>query len=62
MDVVNNLLRIEKRCTDFLREGSEFIYPNSISIMRRSETNEFCALSDSYNYSQTLRIFLVFDN
>jgi len=58
MDVVHNLLKIESQCQDFLVHGSKFIYPNAISLMERSETNEFCALSDSYNYSQTLRIFL----
>jgi len=57
MDVVHNLLGIENECKKFLVKGSRQIYPNALSLMERAETNEFCALSDSYNYSQTLRIF-----
>ena len=58
MDVVKALLEIEKRCNDFQKYGSKSIYGNYLSLARRSDTTEFCSISDSYNYSQTLRKML----
>ena len=56
MDVIRELLTIEKRCNEFQKFGSHAIYGNYLALAARSDTMEFCAISDSYNYSQTLRI------
>ena len=55
MDIVIRLLEIERECNNFQKHGAQSIYGNTLDLMRRSDTSEFCAISDSYNYSQTLR-------
>ncbi|MDR3547557.1 MAG: hypothetical protein P4M11_04665 [Candidatus Pacebacteria bacterium] len=60
MDVIDNLHTIEKEVSDFSKRASESIYGNFLALQRRAESSEFCAVSDSYNYSQTLRTNRIF--
>ncbi len=55
MDMVERLAEIERKSDNFAKTASKYIYGDFLSLQERAETSEFCAVSDSYNYSQTLR-------
>lgn len=56
MDAIDLLSVIEQKCSNFAKNAARSIYGNFLDLQERAESSEFCALSDSYNYSQTLRI------
>ncbi len=59
MDLVDRLTEIEKKCNEFAKSASHAIYGDFLSLQARAETSEFCGISDSYNYSQTIRTSLL---
>ncbi len=55
LDVMDQLLTIESACSNFQKHGSRWVYGGYLPLADRADGSEFCAISDSYNYSQTLR-------
>ncbi len=55
MDLVDRIMVIESKCSKFMKTATNAIYGDYLALAKRTDTTEFCTISDSYNYSQTLR-------
>ena len=56
MDVIDQFLIGEQNIQAFQKSASTAIYGNYLTLNTGLETASFCNLSDTYNFSQTLRI------
>ncbi|MDR3547260.1 MAG: PAS domain S-box protein [Candidatus Pacebacteria bacterium] len=53
MDVINYMSELERKLRNFQKFASTHIYGRYLSLLDRADSSDFCAVSDSYNYSQT---------
>lgn len=56
MDVINNLLVIEREIREFHKAASSMIYDGYLKLEDLAESSKMCDVADSYNWSQTVRI------
>ncbi len=58
LDLLDRLLIYEAKTSSFKKYASSFVYRDYLALLERSDGDEFCAVSDSYNYSQAIRILI----
>ena len=56
LDLLDELSLIMKKSRDFQKTGYKTAYRRFIELLKRTESSEFCDVSDSFNFSQTIRI------
>lgn len=57
MDTVNIMMNLQRKTFDFRKSASDTNYKAFLNLFERADTKELCLISDSYDYSQKLRIF-----
>ena len=55
MDIVNDWQSIERQLNAFRKTATETVYSSYLDLLNRADSSQFCNVSDSYNFSQTLR-------
>jgi hypothetical protein len=55
LDMVDSIMKIESHVLHFQKYASDWIYGNYLALARRADSSELCAVSDAFNFSQTLR-------
>ncbi len=55
MDIVNQMLTLEQDTKNFQKHASKMIYESFLDLLSLADTDQLCAVSDSYYYSQTIR-------